>query len=169
MPDNKATITINFDETADSSLLATAFLDDEKNKDASGETKTSFGLTDRPWFLVHLDPKLAIKNVLCSSGSVSGGRQEPRTAEEDIDVADADETTELGYYPSGAVTAKWYAGNVPTMSVSGRTITWGGALPAAGKLKIPYLAYSYQYTPPQMGNDVTEWRTHIVINVTAAK
>lgn len=168
MADNKATLTISFDESADSSLLASAFLDDELNKDASGETKSSFGLTDKPYFLVHLDPKLAIKSVLCSSGSVTSRGTVSRTADEDIDVADADETTELSYIPSGSVSGSWY-GNSPGMSVSGRTVTWSGALPAAGKLKIPYRAYSYQYNPPAMVSGTTEWRTHIVIHVTAAK
>lgn len=163
MPDNKATLTISFDEGADSSLLAVAMLDDEKNVDANGETKTSFGLTDQPWFLVHLDPKLAISRVRCSSGSVTSRGEVTRTEETDIDVADSEETTELSYNPSGSVGGTWY-GNKPGMSVSGRTITWAEPLPAAGKLKYQYRAYSYQYNPPAMGS-ATEWRTHIVIHV----
>lgn len=165
MADNKATLTISFDEGADSSLLATAFLDDELNKDASGETKTSFGLADQPYFLVHLDPALAISRVRCSSGSVSGGGLVTRTAESDIDVADSDETTELEYNPSGGVTGKWY-GNQPGMSVSGRSITWAEPLPAAGKLKYSYQAYSYRYNP-QVTSGAKEWRSHIVIHVAA--
>ena len=165
MADNKATLTISFDEGADSSLLAVAMLDDELNKDASGETKTSFGLTDKPYFLVHLDPALAITRVRCSSGSVSGGGLVTRTHESDIDVADAEETTDLEYNPSGGVTGTWY-GNNPGMTRSGRTITWAEPLPAAGKLKYSYQAYSYRYTPPAMGA-AKEWRTHIVIHVGA--
>lgn len=168
MPDNKATITISFDEGADSSLLATAFLDDELNRDASGETKTSFGLTDKPYFLVHLDPALAVTRVRCSSGSVSGGGLVTRTQETDIDVADEGDTTELEYNPSGGVSGKWY-GNNPTMSRAGRTITWSGALPASGKLSYSYQAHSYRYSPPAMGKGATEWRTHIVIHVGAKK
>ena len=167
MPDNKATLTISFDEGADSSLLAVAMLDDELNKDASGETKTSFGLTDQPWFLVHLDPKLAISRVRCSSGTVSGGNLVTRTHESDIDVADADETTELEYNPSGGVSGEWY-GNKPGMTRSGRTITWAEPLPAAGKLKYQYQAHSYRYNP-QVASGAKEWRSHIVIHVTAKK
>ena len=51
----------------------------------------------------------------------------------------------------------------------GRAVTWAEPLPAAGKLKYSYQAYSYRYSPPSMPQGQTEWRTHIVIHVTAAK
>ena len=160
---NKVTLTINFDEGADSSLVAVALLDDEKNKESNGETKTSFGRTDKPWFLVHLDPALAVSRVRCSSGSISGGGAVTRTAETDIDADAEGETAELEYIPAGNPTGKWY-GNAPGMTRSGRTITWAEPLPATGKLTYTYSAYSYQYTPPQIPEGES-WRTRIVVHV----
>ncbi len=166
MADNKVTMTISFDEDADSSLHAVALLDDELNKNASGEVKTSFGPGDAPYFLVHLDPKLAVKKVACSSGSVSGGGRVTRAAETEVNIGDGDdETTELEYIPSGGVTPTWY-GNAPAMKLDGRTINWSGALPAAGELKYSYSAHSYRYTPPAWSK---KWRAHLVVHVTAAK
>lgn len=160
---NKTTLTISFDEGADSSLVAVALLDDEKNKDSSGETKTSFTATDRPYFLVHLDQRLQIRQVRCSSGSARALGTVTRTAEADLNIAEADETTDLEYIPSATPGGEWY-GNKPKMTISGRTITWGEPLPAAGKLTYKYKAYSYQYTPPTLKSG-QEWRTHIVVHV----
>ena len=165
MPENKATLTISFDEGADSSLVAVAMLDDEKNVDASGATKTNFTASDRPYFLVHLDPALQIRQVRCSSGSARALGTVTRKAEAQIDVAEADETTELQYIPAGNPSASWY-GNTPRMTRNGRTITWGEPLPAAGSISYRYSAYSYQYTPPAGLRQGEAWRTHIVIHVT---
>lgn len=165
---NKVTLTISFDDGADDTLVATALLDDELNKTASGEVKTSFGLTDQPYFLVHLDPRLAISRVRCSSGSVSGGGLVTRTAEPDIDVSDAEDTTDLEFVPSGGVGGTWY-GNRPGLKLNGRAVTWSEPLPASGRLKYSYRAHSYRYSPPRMGSGVTTWRTHIVIHVAPKK
>ena len=166
MAENKVTLTISFDEDADSSLHVVALLDDKLNVDSRGETKTSFGPGDAPYFLVHCDPKLAVRSIACSSGSATGGRLETREATTEIDVGDGDdETTDLEYIPSGNVSGKWY-GNQPTMTRNGRTITWSGTRPAAGELSYQYQAYSYKYTPPAWEK---KWRTHIVVHMTAAK
>lgn len=163
MPDNnKVTLVINFGAGADSSLLAVALLDDELNKDASGEIKTSFAPGDQPYFLVHLDPALAIGSVRCSSGSARYLGEVTRTEEADIDADSPGDTAELSYLPSGGVSGDWY-GNRPGMTVSGRTITWAEPLPATGKIRYSYRAYSYQYSPPPLAAD-QEWRTRIVIH-----
>ena len=161
MAGNKVTLTIQFGEGADSSLLAVALLDDELNRDAAGEVKSSFASGDQPYFLVHLDPALAVGSVRCSSGSARFLGEVTRTEEADIDADAAGDTAELSYLPAGGVSGTWY-GNQPGMTVNGRTLTWAEPLPATGKLRYSYRAYSYRYSPPALRPD-QEWRVRIVI------
>ena len=46
------TLQVQFDDGADSSLVAQAFLDDQLNTDAAGEVKSQFAPGDKPFFLV---------------------------------------------------------------------------------------------------------------------
>lgn len=164
---NKATLTIVFEDGADSSALAIAKPDDHLNKDASGETKTQFVATDRPYFIVHLDDSLKISQVRCSSGSVRYLGPATRTAT--IDTLDADvegDSVDLEYNPAAAPQLSWY-GNVPAMSLVGRRITFTGTLPATGEGRYSYGCYSYQYIPPTLAPN-QKWRTRIVVHVVPA-
>ena len=64
------TLQVQFDDGADSSLVAQAFLDDQLNTDAAGEVKSQFAPGDKPFFLVHLDPRLKITQIHYSSDKV---------------------------------------------------------------------------------------------------
>lgn len=162
----KVTLVISLDGAADSGLLATAFLDDTRNLDDSGQTQTQFAPGDAPYFLVHLDPALSIRQVACSSGSVRYLGMVTREATvEQLDVDADGDTTDLEYIPSGEPVPAWY-GNSPTVTRDGRTLTFTGALPAAGRATYPYRAHSYQYLPPPL-EPTQEWRTRIVIHVEA--
>ena len=163
----KVTLVISLDAGTDDDLLAVALLDDELNVDAQGETQSQFAPGDMPYFLVHLDPALAVRGVSCSSGSCRYLGQVVRTAAIDSLDVDADgDTTELEYIPASEPVFAWY-GNRPAVSREGRVLTFSGALPAAGSATYTYQALSYQYRPPPL-EPTQEWRTRIVIHVGAA-
>lgn len=167
MGEQKATLTIAYEDGADTSALAIAALDDELNRTASGEVKSQFTVTDRPYFWVHLDANLRIVQVKCSSGSARYLGIATRTAKLDtMEVDEAGDTQELEYNPLVTPIVSWY-GNTPTITRHGRTLTFTGALPATGKGSYPFRVYSYQYTPPALPVDAT-WRSRIVIHVAAA-
>ena len=163
----KVTLVISLDDGADSDLLAVALLDDELNVDAQGEPQSQFAPGDMPYFLVHLDPALAVRGVSCSSGACRYLGRVTRTATIDaLDVDEDGDTTETDYIPASEPVFSWY-GNEPGVSRDGRTLTFSGALPAAGSVEYTYQALSYQYLPPPL-EPTQEWRTRIVIHVGAA-
>lgn len=167
MSDSKATLTIVFEGEADASALAIAKPDDQLNKDAKGETKTQFGASDRPYFIVHLDESLRISQVKCSSGSVRYLGQVTREASMDTMDADVEgDSIDLEFNPVSALQATWY-GNVPTVSMAGRKATFSGALPATGEGRYSYRCYSYQYMPPPLAPS-QKWRSRIVVHVAPA-
>lgn len=164
----KVTLVISLDAGVSDDLLATALLDDELNTDAQGEPQSQFAAGDTPYFLVHLDPALAVRDVRCSSGSARYLGRVTRTATIDsLDVDEDGDTTELEYIPASEPTFSWY-GNRPAVSRDGRTLIFSGALPAAGSAAYTYQALSYQYMPPPL-SPTQEWRTRIVIHVGASQ
>ena len=164
---SKVTLVISLDAGVSDDLLAVALLDDELNTDAQGNPRTQFAPGDRPYFLVHLDPALAVRDVRCSSGGARYlGRVTRNAAIDTLDVDVDGDTTELEYIPASEPTFSWY-GNRPTVTRDGRTLSFSGALPAAGSAAYTYQALSYQYTPPPL-EPTQEWRTRIVIHVGAA-
>ena len=163
----KVTLVISLDAGVSDNLLATAHLDDELNLDAQGEPQSQFAAGDTPYFLVHLDPALAVRDVRCSSGAARYLGQVTRTATIDsLDVDEAGDTTELEYIPTSEPEFSWY-GNSPATTRDGRTLTFSDALPATGSASYTYQAHSYQYLPPPL-SPTQEWRTRIVIHVGAA-
>lgn len=158
------TLQVQFDDGADSSLVAQAFLDDQLNKDVTGEVKSQFAPGDRPFFLVHLDPRLRITQIRCSSGGVRALGQVIRTQRVDnLEVDVVGDTVECERIPEGDLACRWY-GNVPSIRRSGRVLTFMGALPATGSATYPYRAWSYQYLPPPL-SPTQEWRSRIVVHV----
>lgn len=164
----KVTLVISLDAAAaDSGLLALAFLDDARNLDETGQTRSQFAPGDAPYFLVHLDPALTIRAVECSSGAARYlGRVTRSATIEALDVDADGDTVELEHIPASEPECSWY-GNVPNIARDGRTLTFTGALPAAGRAAYTYRAHSYQYQPPPL-EPTREWRTRIVIHVGAA-
>lgn len=162
--EKKSTLVIVRDESVDADALAVAALDDELNLDNEGNVKSQFLPTDSPYFWVHLDTGLRITQIRCSSGSVRSLGQVTRTAEIDtLDIDEAGDEHELEYNPASEPVFEWY-GNRPTVSRNGRTITFSGELPAAGRGSYTFTALSYQYQPPVLSAD-QNWRTRIVIHV----
>lgn len=162
--EKKSVLVIVRDEAVDADALAVAALDDELNLDGEGKAKSQFLPTDSPYFWVHLDAGLRITQIRCSSGSVRSLGQVTRTATIDaLDIDESGDEQELEYNPASEPVFEWY-GNTPTVSRTGRKITFSGALPAAGSGSYTFRAFSYQYQPPVLSAD-QNWRTRIVIHV----
>lgn len=162
----KVTLVVSLDEGVSADLLAVALLDDALNLDDDGNAKTQFEPGDMPYFLVHLDPRLAVTDIRCSSGEARRRGRVTREARADITIDEAGGTAELERIPASEPVFAWY-GNRPDVSREGRTLTFTGALPATGSVAYSYQAHSYQYIPPPLG-PTQEWRTRIVIHVGAA-
>lgn len=155
---------------ADSSLHTACIPDPDLNRevvDGVEQEKTSFQPGDLYHFLVQHDPALSIAGIASSSGTVAQFGQVLRTHDQAIELPTADAVLTLEYTPSAAPVFRWY-GNAPTLSRSGRDLSWAsGPLPAIGVARYQSAWTSCRLTPP---NGMTlaegaEWPVLIVISL----
>lgn len=153
---SKVVLKIEFsDAAADSGLFAAMIADFQRNRekdnDGKDQEKTSFHPGDIYHFLIQHDPGLKLTAVKSSWGSVQslGGATRSHEGEE-IQLAEAEDTAETSYMPSGNVVVRWY-GNSPALATEGREMSYGlGPLPAIGRISYVAAWQSYRLVPEEL-------------------
>lgn len=152
---------------ADGGLFSAAIPDFARNRetDADGRDveKTTWHPGDIYHFLIQHDPGLRLTAVKSSWGSAQSLGQVTRSHSEDIQLAEADDTAETSYIPSGNVAARWY-GNSPALATEGRAIRYAsGPLPAIGAISYSARWHSYRLVPAALSlAEGEEWPVLIV-------
>lgn len=164
---SKAVLKIEFAGAgADSGLHMSAIADFERNVevvDGKRQEKTTFHPGDQFYFLVQHDQRLVIQRVGSSWGTVQALGQVSRPHRQEIELREADDTSDLSYMPAGTVNLRWY-GNSPMLDQIGRSLSYrSGALPALALASYSSHWASYRLVPAglSLGPD-EEWPVLIV-------
>ena len=146
-----ASIIVKFSEGADSSALYKVELDSLLNLDDAGEVKNQFSPGDPVNFLVNHGRELRIGNVLATDGMINATGQLSRQRSDSLLFRDEEETGELGYFPAGPLSQKWYGNQAQSLSRADRTITVsGGVYPCRVKLDYIVFFHGYRLITPAM-------------------
>ena len=158
-----------FEAGADSSELHIEELDNERNRDSSGQVKSAFAPGEAIYFRIHHGPSLVLSQIRVSSGSVQAMGPVLREHQQDADPSDSTSTLELPHLPATNPVGLWW-GNVPQMLRAGRVLSFGEPLPAIGIIRYSARWLLYRYLPPPMhlATEEDEYRVKIVAHYEAA-
>lgn len=154
----EATAVLEFGATETAHGLIKLELDDIAN-----EGKTVFLPGETADFLLHIESSLKILDVKSTSGAVTAIGNVSQKREESLLFTFEKPEVELSYFPAEDAVKTWY-GNDASPTLSGRTLTENGILPAFGLFVYNVNFLSFRYTPPGMelsGDD--EYPVRIVV------
>lgn len=145
-----ATVVVQFGDGASDDGFVVVSLDDTRNLDASGDSKTSFYPGDEVYFFVHMDPGLHITKVTKTAGTITNlGIQTFHDHTTSVQFVDIDETAELERIPTVITHTIWW-GNQPTYTRDVRLLTNTFDGPAIGEISCSFIANLFLFTPPSM-------------------
>lgn len=153
----EATVVVEFGDDVDSNSLVVIELDDVYNKDAKGNIKSTFNITDDSAFIsIHLQPGLTLSpTVKVTSGSINSVGIESRSKTARMEFKEVGETQDFSYFPNTGFSYKWF-GNNTQVSNKGRTITTVGNVPGLADVTTSIIAHIYELVPPRLTIDDEE-------------
>jgi hypothetical protein len=148
----RATLVVQFGESADSTAFVTAEFDDVLNVDSAGEVKSSWLPGDSIFFLVQHDPSLRIDAILPTgnSGTIVDCGIVSRSRDQELSWPDINTEQELSHNSTFFPTLTWYGSPGYGLKLNGRTLTIAGGAPCTCDAVIPIEARLFQYIPPQL-------------------
>lgn len=160
----RATLVVQFGESADSSAFVAYEFDDVLNVDSSGGTKSSWLPGEVIYFVVQHDPSLRVDAILPTgaAGTIVDCGTVTRTRKQELSWPDIDTEQELSHIPTAMPALSWYGAPGTGLKLSDRTITLTGGAPSTCDAVIPIEARLYQFIPPPL-ELATEEDTHRVI------